>query len=243
MVKDISTLVMYQDEALLVINKPAGLPVLPDGYDPQAEYLVGVLKAHFGPVWVVHRLDRQTSGVLLFARQAEAHRNLNRQFESHSVKKVYLALVVGNPSWEERTIRLSLRPDGDRQHRTVVDPRHGQRAVTHLRVLERFGRFTWMQAIPETGRTHQIRAHLAAVGLPIAVDALYGNGNPIYLSSIKPHYRQTDERDERPLLARLGLHAHSLSFTHPQSGEPVYFEAPLPKDLATVLRQLRRITS
>jgi RluA family pseudouridine synthase len=188
----------------------------------------------------VHRLDRETSGVLVLARQGEVHRSLNRQFETRSVKKAYLALSVGEPPWEERTVRLPLRADGDRQHRTVVDPQRGKRAITHLRVLQRFGRFTWMEVLPETGRTHQIRAHLAALKLPIAVDALYGDGRPIYLSAIKPHDRKPSERVERPLLDRLGLHAHTLTFVHPQRQEVVDFEAPLPQDLARTLGALRR---
>lgn len=238
--RDLAKWVIYQDEALLVVNKPAGLPVLPDGYDQQAKYLVGVLRTQFGPLWVVHRLDRETSGVLVLARQGEIHRSLNQQFAGRSVKKAYLALVVGDPPWEERTVRLPLRADGDRQHRTVVDRQRGKRAITHLRVLERFGGFTWLEVVPETGRTHQIRAHLAALNLPIAVDALYGDGTPIYLSAIKPHYRKPSERAERPLLARLGLHAHALTLVHPQGQGVIDFEAPLPQDLATTLRALRR---
>lgn len=231
--------VVYQDENLLIINKPAGMPVLPDGYEPSAPYLVGALQGQYGRLWIVHRLDRETSGVLILARDREAHRSLNQQFESHLVNKEYLALVVGSPSWEEYTIDLPLHPNGDRRHRTIVDHQHGKQAVTYLRVLERFNKHTWMQAIPKTGRTHQIRAHLAALGLPIAVDALYGDGAPIYLSTIKLDYRGTSLRKEKPLLGRLALHAYRVTFTHPKKLERVQFEAPLPKDLAQTLRQLR----
>jgi tRNA pseudouridine32 synthase / 23S rRNA pseudouridine746 synthase len=220
-------LLLYADEALLVIHKPAGLPTLPDGYAPDAPHVRSVLEPEYGRLWIVHRLDRETSGVLALARTAQAHRSLNGQFEKHQTIKIYHALVnagsPGGPDWEERTVRLPLRPNGDRRHRTVVDPRAGKPAVTHLRVLERFSGAALIEARPETGRTHQIRAHLAAEGLPIAADAVYGGG-----------------KEESPLLPRLGLHAFSLEFAHPLSGEPVRFTAPYPDDFAAALEQLRR---
>ena len=167
-------LVLYLDNHLLVVAKPAGLPTLVDGYHPEAPYLVGVLKATYGRLWVVHRLDRETSGVIVFARTAAAHRPLNTQFEQRQALKPYHALVQGLPAWDSQNIHLPLRPDGDRRHRTVVDPQHGKPAETGLRVLERFDRCALLQAVPHTGRTHQIRAHLAALGHPIAADPLYG---------------------------------------------------------------------
>ncbi len=223
-------LLLYVDEALLVINKPAGLPTLPDGYAPGAPHVRSLLAPEFGRVWIVHRLDRETSGTLVLARTAQAHRSLNDQFAQRQAIKIYHALaripqdvLGGGPDWEEKTISLPLRPDGDRRHRTVIDPLAGKPAVTHLRVLERFRAYALVEARPETGRTHQIRAHLAAVGLPIAGDGLYGGGE-----------------EDPPLLPRLGLHAFSLEFAHPLSGERVRFAAPYPIDFAAALEQLRK---
>jgi RluA family pseudouridine synthase len=237
---DTQSLLIYSDEAMLVINKPSGLRVLPDGYDPSAPHIRSTLEPEFGQLWIVHRLDKHTSGVLALARSAEAHRTLNDQFAEHQVEKCYHALVLGNPHWEQRTTRLPLRPDGDRHHRTVVDHRRGKPAVTHLRVLERLPGCTLLEARPETGRTHQIRAHLAALGLPLVADKLYGDGQPLLLSSLVPGYRP-DDQPEHPPLERLGLHAFQLELSHPLSGEAQRFEAPYSDDFASTLRVLRKV--
>jgi RluA family pseudouridine synthase len=232
-------MLLWIDEDLLAINKPAGLPTLPDGYDPQAPHVKGLLQESFGPLWIVHRLDRETSGVLLLARGPGAHRALSMQFENRAVSKVYHALVGGSPPWEQQRVTLPLRPDADRQHRTLVDAQQGKPAVTNLRVLERFGLYTLMEARPETGRAHQVRVHLASQGLPVTADELYGDGKGVYLSQIKPRYKPS-RADEKPLLGRLGLHALALQLKHPESGQPLTLQAPYPNDFAILLRYLRK---
>ncbi len=214
--------VLYVDEHLLAANKPAGLPTLPDGYQPNAPCLINLLNAEFGRVWVVHRLDKDTSGVIVFARSAETHRVLNIAFDSREVHKVYHALVVGIPEWDERTVDLPLRPDGDRRHRTVIDWRQGKPAVTRCRVLERFADYALIEARPETGRTHQIRVHLTAIGLPLAGDALYG-GKII-----------------GEVINRSALHAYSIQFEHPTTKVTVQFTADYPADFQSMLDELRR---
>jgi len=256
--KALETLVLWSDAHLLVVNKPAGLPSLPDGYDRQAPHLKSLLEPAFGRLWIVHRLDRDASGVIVLARSASAHQSLNNQFASRETTKLYHALVAGAPEWEEKDVRLQLRLDGDRRHRTVVDPRHGVDAHTHLRVLERytsprtgkdarasgepglpaFHHWALLEAAPTTGRTHQIRAHLSALGLPIIADRLYGGPN-LELSQLKAGYR-AGQAVERPLIGRLGLHARSLAFRHPASEETLAFTAPYPQDLQIALRQLRK---
>jgi tRNA pseudouridine32 synthase / 23S rRNA pseudouridine746 synthase len=213
-------IVLYQDESLLTVNKPAGLPTLPDGYNRAAPCLIDLLKQQFDQVWVVHRLDRDTSGVIVFARTAEVHRALNIALDSREVHKVYHAVVCGTPEWDEYVINLPLRPDGDRRHRTVIDRANGKLAVTRVRVLERFVQHTLIEARPETGRTHQIRAHLAALDLPLVGDVLY---------------RSTDTT----LLPRTALHAYSIEFTHPGTHEWLQLSAPYPEDFAAALAQLR----
>jgi RluA family pseudouridine synthase len=230
---------LWLDEAILSINKPAGLPVLPDGYDPGAPHVVSLLSPRYGLLWIVHRLDRDTSGVLLLARSPQAHQDLNQQFEARLTKKIYRALVKGDPPWQERLVDLPLLPDGDRRHRTIVDPKQGKPSVTRLEVIERFRQYALVEARPETGRTHQIRVHLASQGFPVVADPLYGEGKGIYLSQIKPGFRE-EAGEERPLLGRLGLHALSIDFLHPTSHSLIHLQAPYPKDFAAALNQLHK---
>jgi tRNA pseudouridine32 synthase/23S rRNA pseudouridine746 synthase len=230
--------ILFNDKALLVVNKPAGLSTLPDGYNPSLPHIKSVLEQQYGLLWIVHRLDKETSGVLLLARSAEAHRSLNTQFEKRMVSKVYHALVVGNPEWQEKTVNLPLRPNGDRRHRTVVDPQAGKPAVTHLKILERLGHYSLVEVIPETGRTHQIRAHLSASGFFILGDKLYGWRINIQPAEKEVRYQQDPSLSQR-LTEGMGLHARSLEITHPFSGEKMKFEAPYPAELARVLQQLR----
>jgi RluA family pseudouridine synthase len=233
--------VLFQDDELLIINKPAGLPTLPDGYDAAADHVRSLLEPVFGPLWIVHRLDRHTSGVLVLARSAAAHRALNTQFAERTVAKRYHAIVVGQPTWESYEAHWPLRADGDRRHRTVVDARQGKAAHTSLTRLETFARdgarWALVAAQPHTGRTHQVRAHLAAAGLPILADTLYGGGES--LTSL-PTRRSRQEEEPRLLLARPALHAATILISHPTSGEPLAVDAPYPSDFAAALRYLRR---
>lgn len=231
--------IIYVDEVLLVVNKPAGLSSLPDGYDPAAPHLKSLLEPGFGRLWIVHRLDRETSGIVLLARNAAAHQHLNTQFEQRQVAKRYQTIICGRPDWTERLVRLPLRPDGDRRHRTVVDPRLGKPAETTFQILGIFARFAWLEAIPHTGRTHQIRAHLAAIDLPILGDQLYGGGAALYLSDLKPGFGH-GTAPECPLIHRTALHAYSIDFVHPTSAARLHLEAVYPKDFNAVLRMLHR---
>ena len=234
----LETLVLYADDDLLAVNKPAGLPTLPDGYNPDLPHVKSVLEPQFGRLWIVHRLDRYTSGVLLLARSAAAHRELNRQFAAGLVGKTYRALCQGAPDWQMHRVELPLRANGDHRHRTVVDPVKGKLAETELTVLEVFVGYTWIEARPHTGRTHQVHAHLAAAGLPLVGDELYG-GEALYLSQLKPGFRPQQGK-ECPIVSRPALHAWALAFAHPSSGKAMTFSAPLPNDLRAALKQLRR---
>lgn len=229
--------VLYCDSALLVVDKPAGLSTLPDGYNPSLPHIKSLLESAYGRLWIVHRLDKDTSGVLVLARTALAHRSLNTQFERHLVVKVYHALVAGNPPWQELAVDLALRPNGDRQHRTVVDLEGGKPAITHLKVLERLGAYCLIEAIPETGRTHQIRVHLSAMGLSIVGDKLYPPKNAAPSSGeekLQPHQGSTT----LSLPVGMALHARSLQVAHPLTGEKLVFIAPYPAGLLAMLQRL-----
>jgi RluA family pseudouridine synthase len=212
--------IIHEDAELLVVDKPAGLAVLPEGWDKEAPCLLHLLEGQHGKLWVVHRLDKVTSGVLVFARTAEAHRALNRAFELHQVNKVYHAIVVGAPGWEQHTARHPLRVNVGHAHRTAVDDGRGKPSQTSFRVLERFSDACLLEAVPHSGRTHQVRAHAAALGLPLLGDRLYGAPKTV-------------------LIDRPALHALALRFSHPASGKSLSFEAPYPEDFTRALDKLR----
>lgn len=232
--------VLLEDPAFLVVDKPAGFLVIPDRYDVLAPVVSTRLEDEYGKLWTVHRLDKDTSGALLYARSAAAHAALSQAFEGRSVEKAYRAVVLGEPEWDETVCDIPLTPDGDPMHRTVADPEHGKPSRSRFRVLGRYGRYALVEAVIETGRTHQIRVHLKALGHPVACDRLYGDGQPVKLSSFKRKWRG-DEFDEKPLLSRVGLHAWSLEFTHPTDGSTVSVEAPYPRDLRALTTQLEKL--
>jgi len=213
--------IIYSDPDLLIVNKPAGIPVLPDGWDKDAPYLVRLLQEQFSPLWVVHRLDKITGGVIAFARTAEAHRALNIQFERHEAQKVYHAVCAGLPPWEEHVARHKLRLNVGHSHRTVVDNGRGIPAETAFKVIARYADSALLECRPTTGRTHQIRVHAYALGYPLLGDSLY---------SAPP----TD------LIARPAHHALSLTLTHPQTGQRMTFEAPYPADFIHALKSVGR---
>jgi RluA family pseudouridine synthase len=234
-------MVIWQDDALLVINKPSGLLSLPDGYNKTRVHLRKLLEPSFGRLWIVHRLDRGTSGVIVLARSPEVHKVLNDAFAERRVKKSYHAIIRGNPEWKQRDIKAPLLIDGDRKHRTVVDYRMGRNAFTQFRVLERYMCCTLVEAKLHTGRRHQIRTHLAYLGYHLVGDVLYGADEGIYLSELKNDY-VSNTREEKPLLGRLGLHARRIVLQHPVAGADLVFEAPYAHDFRICLKHLRKYT-
>jgi RluA family pseudouridine synthase len=217
--------IIHEDDHLLVVDKPAGLSVLPDGWEKNSEHLVKILEEAYGKIFIVHRLDKITSGVMVFARDAETHRALNSQFENHEAQKTYHAIVEGNPKWEEKVAKHPLRANVGHKHRTMVDDKNGKPSETQFRVIKRYqvrteqGRSeaALIEAKPMTGRTHQIRVHAYALGHPLVEDFLYGAKDMYGIP--------------RPM-----LHAQTLSFIHPATNERVKFSAPHPDDFEEALK-------
>ena len=233
--------VIYSDDDIVVLNKRSGVLIAADRYDPDIPRLDLLAEKEFGRLFAVHRIDKDTSGIIVYARTAEAQKTLSIQFEHREVKKVYHALVYGHPMWEDLHVDAALQPDGDARHRTVVSKRYGKPSVTDFRLIGNCGPYSWIEAKPITGRTHQIRVHLAANGFSIVCDPLYGGKQkPVRLSEIKKKWNG-DEEEERPLLNRLALHAYSIEFKHPTTGESVSFTAPYPKDMEATRKQLAKI--
>lgn len=244
--------ILYQDETLLAISKPPGLLTSPDRYDRDRPNLMALLhrgiRARTG--WArehrldylanVHRLDAETSGVLLLARSREALSHLAGQFSRRQTRKVYLALAHGVPDPPEQLLTKGIAPHPSREGLFVARARGGKEAVTRIKVLERFHRYSLLQAEPLTGRTHQIRVHLQNLGHAIVADALYGLADGILLSELKRDYRHSRSHPERPLIRRLALHAERVAVVHPVSGQPLEIVAPLPNDFAVALKYLRK---
>jgi RluA family pseudouridine synthase len=232
--------ILYEDEALVLVNKAPGELTIPDRHHPEYFNLQHWLQERYGRIWVVHRLDRDTSGILCFARTAEAHRHLSRQFEERTVNKTYLALVDGIPYPQEGSIDRPIGPHPSQAGKMTV-VRKGKNALTEYRCVEIFRQFSLLELQLHTGRTHQVRVHLAYLGHPLIVDPLYGKRDAFYLSEVKGrHYRLGKNEEERPLLTRHPLHAFRLGFVHPLSSEERRFEAPPAKDFTALLRQLRK---
>ena len=248
--------IIHEDDDLVAFDKPSGLPVAPERRDKPGENLMELVRARLGRhVANVHRLDAEASGILLCAKSKPALDFLSGQFQSKTAAKTYLAFATVLPAGPEGeviapvgsadgglpsefTVDLPLGPDEARPGRMrVFRRRGGQAALTEFRVLESFGRFAWLECRPLTGRTHQIRVHLAAIGAPVLGDALYGDpGTQLLLSELKRRYKGRDE--ERPLIARLALHASALTFLHPATRATMALEAPLPNEFAVALKYL-----
>lgn len=237
--------ILLEDEDLFAVNKPAGVLTVQGrhGGRPLRE-MIAKLAGIDQTLLLVHRLDRGTSGVLLFAKTTQAQRHLSLQFQHRTVEKEYLAIVRGTTDEDGGLIEALLAPHSRVTGKMIVKERKGKASRTRWRVEERFGDCaTLVRCWPLTGRQHQIRVHLAHIGFPLLVDKLYGRTEAFYLSSMKPGYRPNTRRDERPLIDRLTLHAEVLVFDHPRHGNRIRIQAPLPKDFRATLTQLRKLCS
>jgi RluA family pseudouridine synthase len=256
--------IVYEDSRVVGVDKASGLSVGGDRWDDSRErldrLLAGALRAPAGDapgedaagespegkarLFTVHRIDRDASGLVVFAKDRETHRALSLAFEGRELQKRYIAVVHGRPGWKETVCDLPLVPDGNKRHLTIVDRYRGKRSLTRFRLLGGAGNYSVVEARPETGRTHQIRVHLADLGHPIVCDPFYGSGKPVFLSSFKPGWRG-NPLDERPLLQRLALHAMELTLpqgipARQDAEDSLTLRAPLHRDMAALIRQMEK---
>ena len=237
--------ILYEDSALIVVNKPAGMTVHPAG-EVQSGTLVNALLHHcetlpgIGGVQrpgIVHRLDKDTSGVIVAAKTDYAHRHLSAQFEAHTTTRHYSAVVCGVPSNETGTINARIiRSSRDRRKMTVTGTR-GRHAVTHYHLLEQYDRFSLLKLRLETGRIHQIRVHFSHIGHPVAGDHIYGGG---YARAVRDAPSPL-VKEALVALNRQALHAHTLGFIHPETDARLTFSAPMPADMWWFVEELRSV--
>jgi len=243
--------IVYEDDHLLALNKPSLLLTSPDRYDADRPNLMKLLHREIerGAGWAkrrnlsylmnAHRLDFETSGVILLAKSREVLVMLANLFGSEKPIKTYVALVQGAPGEEQFEVRAGIGMHPTRPGYMRVDEKRGKRSRTVVQVRERFSRFTLLECRPLTGRTHQIRVHLKHAGFKIVGDQTYG-GAPLMLSSLKSSYRLKPAKTERPLISTTALHAESLRLGHPVTNAEIEISAEWPKDLTVAVKYLRR---
>ncbi|MBO9658730.1 MAG: RNA pseudouridine synthase [Chitinophagaceae bacterium] len=230
--------IIFKNDDFIAINKPSGLLSIPDRMGKEIS-LKAMLQETFGQIYTVHRLDKDTSGLIIFAFNEEAHKHFSQQFEARLTEKIYQGLVIGSPVKEEGSIDARIAENTVRKGLMMIHAR-GKESLTDYKVLEDFGIYSWMQFRIHTGRTHQIRVHMKEIGNPIVCDELYGDGKPVLLSSFKNKFKLSkNELEERPILGRLALHAFQLKLSG-IDGNKIELEAPLPKDMRATLQQLEK---
>ena len=228
--------ILFQNNDFIAINKPSGLLTIPDREGKEVS-LKQLLKEKFGAIFTVHRLDKDTSGVVVFAKNEAMHKHLSLQFEGRETSKIYKGLLLGKPVYHTATINEPIAEHPNKKGMMTVW-RKGKESITEYSVLENYRLYSWLQFQILTGRTHQIRVHMKHLGHPIVCDALYGDGKPVFISQLKSKFKLSQSDDEeRPILNRLALHALQLRFKG-MGGEEYSLEAPLPKDLRATLNQL-----
>jgi 23S rRNA pseudouridine1911/1915/1917 synthase len=230
--------IIFENDQWIALNKPHGLLSIPDREGKDIS-LKQMLQEKYGQIFTVHRLDRSTSGVIVFAKDEETHKFLSQAFEDRLVQKFYLGFVSGILSEKKGIIDQPIAENSTKRGVMIIHKR-GKPSVTDYEVLEEFGKYSFVRFQIHTGRTHQIRVHMQYQGHPLVCDDLYGDPTPVLISSIKRKFKLSkNELQERPIMNRLALHASELRFSD-ANGNKFQPEAETPKDMRALLQQLRK---
>ena len=231
--------ICYEDDHIVAIVKPSGMLTLPDRHDAELQSIRGILEKQYGKIFIVHRLDKDTSGIIVLAKDEATHKYLSMLFEGRDIEKLYLGLIIGKPIEPIGNINAPIAESTIKAGVMLINKR-GKMSSTDYKIIQCYRSYSLVEFRIHTGRTHQIRVHCKHMGHPILCDPLYGDGKPILLSAIKKKFKLSKhEEEEKPLLNRLALHAWKLSFKH-MDGKLLVLEAPLPKDMQATIKQLEK---
>ena len=231
--------IIFENDNFIAVNKESGMLSIPDRHDEAQLSLYKILTQKYGKIFIVHRLDRDTSGLILFAKNEGTHKYLSQLFEQRKIEKKYLGIVRGSMPEKNGSVNEPIAEHPVKKGVMTVSKK-GKGSLTNYEVLEDYGIYSLVQFEIQSGRTHQIRVHTKYIGHPIICDELYGDGKPILLSSFKKKYKLSqNDLEERPIISRLALHSHSLRFKDMHQTE-FFLEAPLPKDMKALLQQLKK---
>ena len=230
---------IYEDDYILVINKSPMVLSIPDRWNDKLPSLQSILKKEYEEIFTVHRLDRDTSGIMVYAKNAETHKYLNNLFEKQDIEKIYHAIVEGQFDDEPIEIDIPILTDPANKGKSIPSAR-GKASLTKVKLIKNFRNSALVKCMLVTGRHHQIRVHLSAIGHPLLVDNIYGNNLDFKVSSIKKKYNLKKNTTETPMMIRNTLHAYSLKFIHPATEKEVEFTAEYPKDLAATIQVLEK---
>ncbi len=230
--------VIYEDDQIVVVDKKAHTLSVPDRFDASKPNLRDLLSSRYGQIYVVHRLDMETSGIMVFAKDDVSHAHLSEQFENRKVIKTYLALCQ-HPAERSGTIHTHIAESKSKKGMYIAALK-GKEALTDYKVVKSLDRYALVSLRIHTGRTHQIRVHMKHIGAPLITDSKYGLSPNFFLSQIKK-LKFNRNKEERPLMSRSSLHSHQLTITHPKTGVESTWEAPLHKDMKAVVFQLEKL--
>ncbi len=233
--------IIFEDDSIVAVNKPAGMLSIPDRFDRTAPCVQKYLERKYGEIFTLHRLDKGTSGILLFAKDAESHKHINTQFEQHTLSKMYHAVVKGVFPQDQMIIDIPIMANPSKKGLSMPSAR-GKESVTLVNILEKYRAATLLECDLRTGRSHQLRVHVSSVGYPLLIDKDYGDATEFYLSAIKRNFNLKKGTTEIPIITRQTMHAVSVEFTHPKTEARMKIEAPYPKDFSVLVRQLSKFS-